>query len=331
MAFGGVDLNLMAVLQALLEEGSVTRAGIRVGMPQPTVSTALARLRRHYKDELLVRSGNGYALTPLARSLLPSVQESMRLMGEAFSFENSQPPPASGRKFTISLSDYSVMVLGDLLLRRVHELAPEIHLEMHRVTPETSQESDRWVHEHDLLIAPLGFYRPTGQPEVICRDRFVCVADPGNPRLRDGRLTLEDLRAAPHATARLPHAEDDPVQAALSRFGVAPNSAVVTVGWLTLPFLVAGSDMVGIVPELLARRLATAAGVAVIEPPFGQVDLLEAAWWHPMRATDPAHTWLRNILNETVASSLPKQRRRPEEGSEPGQGVVWVKPRTPSE
>ena len=70
------------------------------------------------------------------------------------------------------------------------------------------------------------------------------------------------------------------------------------MGWLTLPFVVADSDMVAIVPERLARRLANAAGVAVIEPPFGQVDLVVGAWWHPMRATDPAHTWLRNILNE---------------------------------
>jgi DNA-binding transcriptional LysR family regulator len=280
-------------------------------MPQPTVSSALARLRRHYKDELLVRSGNGYVLTPLARSLLPSVQESMRLIGEAFSFENSQQPPASGRKFTINLSDYSVVVFGELLLRRVHELAPQIHLEMSRVTPETSEESDRWVLQHDLLIAPLGYYRPAGQPEVICRDRFVCVADPGNPRLRDGRLTLADLSVLPHAAARLPHAEEDPVADALDRHGVTPREAVTTVGWLTLPFVVEGSDMVAIVPERLARRLAGAARVAVIEPPFGHVELVEAAWWHPMRATDPAHTWLRNILNEVAAPLLPEQRPLP--------------------
>jgi DNA-binding transcriptional LysR family regulator len=318
MAFGGIDFNLLVVLQALLEEGSVTRAGIRVGMPQPTVSTALARLRRHYGDELLVRSGNGYALTPLARSLLPSVQESMRLIGEAFSLENSQQPPASSRKFTINMSDYSIVVLGELLLRRVHELAPEIHLEMSRVTPETSEESDRWVLQHDLLIAPLGYYRPAGQPEVICRDRFVCVADPGNPRLRDGRLTLEDLSALPHAAARLPHAEEDPLQNALDRLGVTVRKVVTTVGWITLPFLVAGSDMVAIVPERLARRLAGAAGVAVIEPPFGRLDLVEAAWWHPMRATDPAHTWLRKILNEVAAPLPPHQRLLPEQrrGSE---------------
>src|SRR5258708_17912240 len=68
MALGGIDVNLLVILQALIEEGSVTRAGMRVGMPQPAMSTALARLRRHYKDELLVRTGNGYELTPLARS-----------------------------------------------------------------------------------------------------------------------------------------------------------------------------------------------------------------------------------------------------------------------
>ena len=61
MALGGTDLNLLVILQALIEEGSVTRAGMRVGMPQPAVSTALARLRRHYKDELLMRTQNGYA------------------------------------------------------------------------------------------------------------------------------------------------------------------------------------------------------------------------------------------------------------------------------
>src|SRR5689334_6348769 len=81
MALGGIDLNLLVVLQALLEEGNVTRAGVRLGMPQPAVSNALARLRRHYRDELLVRAGNGYELTPLARSLLPAVQESTRHIG----------------------------------------------------------------------------------------------------------------------------------------------------------------------------------------------------------------------------------------------------------
>jgi DNA-binding transcriptional LysR family regulator len=294
---GGIDLNLLLVLQALLEECNVTRAAIRVGVPQPTVSNALARLRRHYRDELLVRSGNGYALTPLARSLLPSVQESVRLIGNAFSPESD--PGRPDRTFTISVSDWSLMMLGASLLRRVHELAPDVNLRVERITEDMRQE-DRWIHQYDLLIAPVGFYRPAGESMVLCRDRFVCVLDPGNPRLRDGQLSLADFAALPHATAQLPHAVADPVRLAFDRLGLRPTIAIATAAWLPLPFLVAGTDMVAVVPERLARRMSGATGVAVAEPPFGPVELVESAWWHPLRATDPSHAWLRAVLTETA-------------------------------
>jgi DNA-binding transcriptional LysR family regulator len=297
MALGGIDLNLLLILDALLEECNVTRAATRLGMPQPTVSLALARLRRHYKDELLVRSGNGHVLTPLARSLLPSVQESMRLIGDTFSVATGQAN--SDRKFTISLSDWSIVILCEKFLRRVHELAPGVNLQVGRITPEMP-ESDTWVHQHDLLIAPAGFYEPGGLRQVICRDRFVCVLDPANPRLKDGQLSLADLKVMPHVVPVLPHAQADPVRAAMDKLGVTPPVAITTAGWLTLPFLVAGTDMVAVVPERLARRLSHAAGVAVAEPPFGTIELVQAAWWHPLRATDPAHAWLRMILTEIL-------------------------------
>jgi DNA-binding transcriptional LysR family regulator len=295
----GIDLNLLAALGALLEERNLTKAGARLNLTQPAMSAALTRLRQHFGDELLVRSGRQFVLTPDAERVLPAVQLALRQAERTFAETGEFDPVTSTREFSVAIAGESILALSGLV-RRVHDLAPGVRIVL-RPLPTELISGDRGLLQHDLLIAPLGFYRPTGQPEVICRDRFVCVADPGNPRLRDGRLTLEDLRTLPHATARLPHAEDDPVQAALSRCGITPNSAVSTVGWLTLPFLVADSDMVAIVPELLARRLAGAAGVAVIEPPFGQVDLVEAAWWHPMRATDPALTWLRGILNAAAA------------------------------
>jgi DNA-binding transcriptional LysR family regulator len=295
MTLGGIDLNLLIILQALLEESSVTRAGMRVGMPQPAMSNALARLRRHYKDELLVRMGNGYELTPLARSLLPSVQESTRLLGHVFVLAQHQPSFGE-HTFTVSLSDYSMTVLGEPLLRRVHELAPAANIQLRLATPEIA-EGDRGLIGYDLLIAPAGFW-PGGHPEEACRDRFVYLADPANPRLRDGTLTTDDLQELPHAVARLPHPGTDPVGTALERLGVAPNVVVTTGGWLPLPFLIAGTDLVAAVPERLARRMSSAAGVTVTEPPFGTIELIEVAWWHPKRTTDPALTWLRTILRE---------------------------------
>ena len=308
MALGGIDLNLLVILQALLEEGNVTRAGARVGLPQPAMSHSLARLRRHYKDELLVRAGNGYDLTPLARSLLPQVQEATRLIGHALVPAQRQVP-ADERTFSISLSDYSMAVLGESLVRRVRELSPGTGLRLRLATAGgsslrggTADLADGDRDGCDLLIAPVGF-RPGGNPEEACRDRFVYVADPANPRLRDGTLTAGDLRALPHAAARVPYPGTDPVAAALGRLGVTPNVVVTTGGWTPLPFLVAGTDLVAAIPERIARRLAPAAGTTIAEPPFQTTELIEAAWWHPMRATDPALTWLRTILHE-VAGQL---------------------------
>jgi DNA-binding transcriptional LysR family regulator len=316
MALGGIDLNLLVVLQALLEESNVTRAGVRLGMPQPAVSNALARLRRHYKDELLLRTGNGYALTPLARSLLPAVRESTRLIGQTFSPGLASQPPIGDRIFTISLSDYSTTVLGQPLLRRVHDLAPDASIQMRLATRELA-DGDRSLPGYDLLIAPPRL-APDGAVEVILRDRFVYVADPANPRLRDGRLTAEDLAVLPHAAARFSEPGSDPTVMALLRRGITPNVALTTAGWLPLPFLVAGTDLVAAVPERLARRVSGAAGVTITDPPFGTVELIEAAWWHPMHSTDPALTWLRRIVREVAAALdsgpvLPSQRQ-PESG-----------------
>lgn len=311
MALGGIDLNLLVILQALLEEGNVTRAGVRLGMPQPAVSNALARLRRHYRDELLLRAGNGYDLTPLARSLLPSVQESTRLIGRTFSPGQAGLPPVGDRMFTICLSDYSMTVLSKPLLRRLHDLAPDASIQL-RLAAREMAEGDRGLLGYDLLIAPPRL-RSVGQPEVIMRDRLVYMADPANPRLRDGRLTLEDLAALPHATARFPDPRFDPAATALFQHGISPNVVLTTGGWLPLPFLVAGTDMVAAIPERLARRLGDSAGVTIVEPPLGPIELTEAAWWHPTYTTDPALVWLRGILREVAASlgpcpGLPRQR-----------------------
>ncbi len=146
------------------------------------------------------------------------------------------------------------------------------------------------------------------------RDRLVYVADPANPRLRDGRLTVEDLAALPHATARFPDPGSDPAGMALLRRGITPHVVLTTGGWLPLPFLIAGTDLVAAIPSASPAGRVAAAGVTVVEPPFGIIELVEAAWWHPLHATDLALTWLRGIVAEVAAAlppvlSLPGQRQ----------------------
>jgi DNA-binding transcriptional LysR family regulator len=293
----GFDLNLLAVLGALLEHRNVTRAGEGLRLSQPTMSGALARLRQHFGDELLVRSGREYQLTPMASGLLPAVREALGQVERTLSVTAEFDPATSLRRFSIAISAQSILALSEVL-RRVHELAPGVRLDTWPITA-TLVETGHSLPGYDVLIAPEGF-RADGDPEVLLRDRMVYVADPANPRLRDGRLTVEDLAALPHAAARLPQA--GLVAAALERLGVTPRVVATTGGWLPLPFLVAGTDLVAAVPERLARRMGAAGDLTIVEPPFGTIELVEAAWWHPLHTTDPALTWLRGIIHGSLGS-----------------------------
>jgi len=294
----GIDLNLLTALGALLEERNLTRAGARLSLSQPTMSGALARLRRHYKDDLLVRSGREYVLTPVAQRLVPDVRDALSQVERTFGTVPAGFDPATSRRqFSVAISGQSIVVLSRLL-QRVHEEAPRAQLDLRPLTAD-ALDGERGLLQHDLLIGPRGLLRE-GQPEEICRDRFVYVADPANPRLRDGRLSRADLAALPHAVARRSHAENDAVAKALATLGVIPRVVMTTPGWMPLPFVVAGTDLIAAVPERLARRLSSVAGVAVIEPPFGTVELVEAVWWHPMRTMDPALSWLRGLIRGTA-------------------------------
>jgi DNA-binding transcriptional LysR family regulator len=91
----------------------------------------------------------------------------------------------------------------------------------------------------------------------------------------------------------------------MDELGVRRQVQVMTAGFLPLPFLVAGTDLVAVVPERLALRVAASLGLAVAEPPFGRVELIETLWWHPDRAAAPEHAWLRRTLTEAAAALPP--------------------------
>jgi DNA-binding transcriptional LysR family regulator len=295
-----IDLNLLIALGALLEERNLTRAGEKTNMSQPAMSGALARLRRHFDDELLVRDGRHYQLTPLAQRLLPGVRDALRQVERTLEARPRFDPATSGRTFSLAMSDYAVTVLVDPLLRRAREVAPGVGLTVSPLPPDL-QESDRGLLQHDLVIGPVGLAFP-GESEEIFRDRYVCITDPGNPRLDGGALTLADFVELPQAVATFGQREVlNQAELALVALGLPRHVQVTTFGWLPLPFVVAGTDLVAVLPERLARRVAATAGVTVCEPPFGTLELIEAVWWHPTRGGDQALQWLRSIAAQVAA------------------------------
>jgi len=291
VTLGGTDLNLLLSLKVLLEEGNVTRAGQRLELSQPAMSAALARLRRRFDDELLVRAGRDYELTPLARELLPEVQHAVRLMSRALHLEDEFEPSESERTFRLSMSDYAIAIVHEPLLRLIGGTAPGVRLEIEGLGPDI-RSSDKVLVDFDALIAPLGFGFP-GQSRPLWRDRMVLMADRAHPRLREGRLTVEDLVDVPYAVANFGPGILTPADRAFGELGIDRHVALQVHGFLPLPFVIAGTEMVAVVPEMLARiHLRDDAPVVLVEPPFDDVVLAEGYWFGHDRLSDPAHRWL---------------------------------------
>jgi hypothetical protein len=128
----GLDLNLLVALRALIEEQNVTRAGERVGLTQPAMSAALARLRRHFGDELMVRHGNRYELTPLGVALRHRTELAVVAVERVFAAQPDFDPTTSEREFTVLLSDYALMVLGPVVANLLEEEAHRGDAAQHR-------------------------------------------------------------------------------------------------------------------------------------------------------------------------------------------------------
>lgn len=298
-----VDANLLLALHALLEERNLTHAGERMTMSQPAMSGALARLRKHFDDELLLRVGRGFELTPLAERLRSEVADAIEAAEALLGNQRDFDPASSTRRFTVSMSEYAMTVLAEPLTRLLYEQAPgcSVALDAVDVAPE---QFETQLMRRDLIIGPLGFDFP-GRRQPVFTDHLVCVVARGNPRLVDGRLSPEDLQAMPHAVAEFGAAGERrrPLEIEMDKRGIVDRPVLVQVtSLLTLPFAVSGTEMCAFVPARLARRCLEILDLEVAATDLDSVQITEAAHWHLRRENEPAVVWLRRLLYDVAVS-----------------------------
>jgi DNA-binding transcriptional LysR family regulator len=186
VALNGIDLNLLPALDALLAERNVTRAAERMSLGQPAMSAALARLRKHFGDPLLVRDGRGLVLTTLATTLIAPVQEAMAATEAVLGVRPPFDPRTDDRSFTLVGSDYVALVLLRPLVAELADEAPGVNINVVAV----GAEMEDWLRRGsaDLLIYPVEIAeRYTDLPRtVLFEDRFVLAADRDNADIADG-------------------------------------------------------------------------------------------------------------------------------------------------
>jgi DNA-binding transcriptional LysR family regulator len=305
VGLSNLDLNLLVALNALLEERNVTRAGARVGLSQPAMSAALARLRRHFHDDLLVRVGNTYELTPLAGGLVDSTAVACTAVERVFSAEPAFQPATSERSFTVVLSDYALAVLGSGLSRALRDRAPHVRLDLLQLTAAAAEDSVHTLRTVDALVLPHGILRDHPGLDLY-RDAWVCIAWTGNAAI-GATLTLDHLSRLPWIVTYYRPTAFTPAARQLNALGIEPRIDLVVENFLSLPLLIVGTDRLALIQERLARRLSGFADIRIMSCPYDAMPIVEAMWWHPMHQRDAGHAWLRELFVDVSRELDPSQ------------------------
>lgn len=290
-----IDLNLLVALDAVLDEQNLTRAAERIGITQPAMSGALVRLRRLTGDELLIRSGRGFRLSPVGEELLPHVRQALTQVERTLAASRNFDPATSRRRFTVSISDYALFVLGPRLERRLTELAPGVEVAFDSLPP--TPDLATHLLRRDLVVGGVGRGIP-GQRQQVFRDRFVCVVSDAETPLAGHAATLDDLAGLPYLSPWFGEGVTTPVDDALAEQGITFRPVQESPGLLTLPFLLPGTRMFAFVPERLARAMASPLGLRTVATPLHIPTLVEAAHWHPVNAEEAGLRWLLGVLRE---------------------------------
>ncbi|MFT8242843.1 LysR family transcriptional regulator [Roseomonas sp. BN140053] len=297
------NLRLLLVLDAVLAEGSVTRAAGRLGLTQPAVSHALRRLRELYGDPLLVRGRAGLLPTPLAESMIPRIRLGLTELERVLARDLDFDPATSRRAFSVATVDHPVITALPALLARLRAEAPGVDIRVRGITPGLAQalESGRL----DTVLAggeveeQLALDRGLQRSRIVS-EPFLCIARAGHPAIGEV-LDLDTFLALPQVLVSTGGRDSGMVDAVLAGRGLQRRVLATVPNFAGAPHLVAASDLLATVPRAIAEYGATLLGLRVLPPPLPLPRGDAYLWWHERVQKDPGHAWWRRLLLDAFA------------------------------
>ena len=303
MDFHGIDLNLLVAFDALMEERNVTRAAARVGVSQPAMSAALARLRALLADPLFFRSAAGLLPTARARDLAEPIAHALRQIEAALVTSPAFAPGEAVLTCKLGLPDYPAFVLLPALMASLAHTAPGITLD---VRPFGHRDEAVDLLDAGVIDAAIGV--PPSQLDgriltrPLLRDRFVTIVASSHPAARRA-LTLAAYLKLTHILVSPEGDLFGLVDQVLGQQGKRRKTGLTLPHMFAVPAIVARTDMVATVLRRVALHAQASHQVTLLAPP---VDLPEVGFdllWHRRSATHPAQVWFREWI-EQVARSL---------------------------
>jgi DNA-binding transcriptional LysR family regulator len=295
----GVDLRLLVLFDALMAEGSVSRAAVKAGLSQPAASNALNRLRDVLGDKLFVRTAVGMTPTATALRISSPVREALSLLQQALEPE-AFDPTTSRHMFRLAVSDHASIVFLPRLVSRLKEIAPGVQLDL-RPKSNSQVQSILDAAEVDAAIgvippAPQRFRRMH-----LFQDEYIVVMRKAHPLSRQA-LSLQQYAAAKHLAIRPAASLSSGVDMLLGRSRVHRFIELTVTQFLAVSDVLRRSDLIATVLRAIVKSLDMD-DLQTFPLPLRDRHVDVSAVWTRIAGEHAAHKWLRQQL-EQVGSEI---------------------------
>jgi DNA-binding transcriptional LysR family regulator len=301
MNLRSMDLNLLVVFDAVMQERSVTRAASKVFLTQSAVSSALSRLRVQLKDELFLRGPGKLRPTQRAleleqpiRALLTDLERV--LQPEAFD------PQRHTRSFTIATNDYFTAVVAPALAQLLAKEAQAVDLRIMPIGGRAYELLDSG--EADVVCTSVSTVPVRMRAERLIEDDYVCVVRKDHP-FASKAPSLAQYAKARHVLVSPRGDAHGFVDEQLAERGLTRRVAMTVNHFAAAPQIVADSDMVLTVLRRIAQRFASPEHTAMFDYPLSAPAALRqmSMIWHARLGEHPAQRWLRQALTRCVTGA----------------------------
>jgi DNA-binding transcriptional LysR family regulator len=289
------DLNLLRVFDAVWRHRRLRLASQELELSQPALSHSLKRLRERIGDPLFVKVPVGMQPTARAMQLAPVVQSILANVREHVLATPGFDPTSSHRSFTIAMTDLGEMILLPKLLGRLMSVAPAVDICTVAMPPRDLVAAFQ-KGQVDLAI---GYFPDVDGLDILQQrlfsDGFACVVRVGHPEVHE-RLTQKQFQNLSHAVVKTEGRSREIVEQYLKQHGIRKRDLLRSPHFLSIPMVIASTDLVMTVPASVAELFRQIADLQVLQPPFPIPFIDVKQYWHRYQQSDPGNQWLRSIV-----------------------------------
>lgn len=292
-----VDLNLLKAFDALLIEGTVTRAAAKIGVSQPAMSAALHRLRALFGDQLFVRTPGGMEQTARAKELAIPIQRALRNLEAALNSPLTFDPITFRGTFVLGVTEYAEIALVESLANVIQKHTQHIDVRLRT----TARNDFTELLDDGSIDAFIGHAQEIPSrfaSKLLLHDPLVLLARRGHPIFKS-ELSLSSLVKWPQLLVSPTGDAQGPVDALLKRHNLERRVAMTVGTYLSVPLALQSSDMTANVPAQLANRLSKGMPLQTAALPFQHV-VSSTLVWHRRNDGDQPREWLRAIIQDTA-------------------------------